>query len=204
MNSTKDEMVGTDYPAAKPELSERELLEIRKLRQGMFHARIALCLSILGSALLLLGLQLDRNKTLAQRALENEKMLFQQRQESERTLEQRRVEHELRAREHQLAVFKEKREAYVALSEAACAVAACRSYEAVEKAAPEFNKIYLGRIHIIAKTDTEVITSKIAFHTALKKYLVEKLSESPEEYFGSLALDITTACRKHINTENLE
>jgi hypothetical protein len=169
-------------PVASQHRSEKESLEIQKLRQDLRHGKITLYLSILGSTILLVGLAIDRS----------------------RTLEQRKIETRVRERELGLAVFTEKKQAYLALTDAACAIAACRGYEDVEKASAEFNKLFYGRAHIIAEGDEKVVQAKIAFHNALVKYLDERPSDPPEKYFRSLALDVTFACKPNIDPRTLK
>ncbi|HEX8489906.1 MAG TPA: hypothetical protein VF626_02710 [Chthoniobacterales bacterium] len=111
---------------------------------------------------------------------------------------------QLRKRELAFAIFKEKREAYLALTDAACAIAACRNYEEVEGASKEFLKLYYGRAHIIADGDPDVYQKKIDFRKALATYLKERPSEAPDAYFEGLALDITDACKSHMDPRSLD
>ena len=161
--------------------SEKDVLEMEKLRQDLRHGKIGLYLSILGTALLLIGLGVDRVKA----------------------LEQRRIESDLRARELRMAIFTEKKATYLALTDAACTIAGCRTYEDVEKASVEFNKLYYGRAHIIAEGDPTVFEAKVEFHKALVKYLAEKPSVSPENYFKQLAMAVTFACKPNIDPRTL-
>jgi hypothetical protein len=162
--------------------SEKEALELKKLRQELLHGKITLYLSILGSVLLLIGLAVDRARSLAQRKTEND----------------------LRERELRLAIFSERKQAYLALTDAACALAACRNYQEVEKAGAEFTKLYYGRAHIISEGDPKVENAKIALHKALQKYLAEEPTDSPEDYFWSLAMDVTFACKPSIDPRTLK
>jgi hypothetical protein len=103
-----------------------------------------------------------------------------------------------------LALFKDKREVYLALTEAASAIAACRTFEQVESAAKEFLKLYYGRAQIIADCDRGVFEKKIAFRCALAKYLQEKPDQTPDVYFENFALDITDACRVHLDPRSMD
>jgi hypothetical protein len=58
--------------------SEKETLEIQKLRQELRHGRVTLYLSILGSVLLFVGVAIDRLKTHEQRKHEFELAQFSQ------------------------------------------------------------------------------------------------------------------------------
>lgn len=169
------------HMTSEQQQSEKEVLAIQKLRQDLRHGKIRLYLTILGSTFVLIGLVVERTKA----------------------LEQRKVESTIRDRELRLNVFTQRKEAYLALTDAACAVAACRTYEEVEKASTEFNKLYYGRAHIIAEGDSKVKDAKIAFHTALVKYLADKPSISPESCFAGLAMDVTFACKPNIDPRSL-
>jgi hypothetical protein len=152
---------------------EKEALEIAKLKQDLRHGKIRLYLSVYGSILLLFGLVAERLTAIYQ---------------TERQID--------------LAVFNQVRDSYVALTDAACGIAACRTYDEVAKAAVVFNTIYYGRAHIVAKSDPNVVDAKIAFHRELVKYLKERPNQTPEEYFSGFAMDITHACRPNIDPRN--
>ena len=47
-------------------------------------------------------------------------------------------------------------------------------------------------------------TAKVKFHQALMKYLAEKPSERPNEYFSALAMQITFACKTKIDPREVE
>jgi hypothetical protein len=117
----------------------------------------------------------------------------------EKEIAQTQQELSLRQKELTFAIFKDKRDAYLALTDAASAIAACRSYEEVETASKEFLKLYYGRAHIIAEGDNDVYQKKIAFRRALAKYLDEKPTGQPYTFFENLALEITDACRQHLD-----
>lgn len=138
---------------------------------------------------MLVGLVIERSKTLEQRR---------------KVLDQRKKESALRERQLQLDVFMQRKEAYLALTDAACAVAACRTYKEVEKASTEFNKIYYGRAYVIAEGDPDVTYAKVEFHEALVKYLEDKPCILPEEYFSSFAMEVTFACKPNIDPRSLE
>ena len=121
----------------------------------------------------------------------------------EKEIAQTQEQLSLRQKELTFALFKEKREAYLALTDAACTIAACRSYEEVESASKEFLRLYYGRAHIIADGDSDVYNKKIDFRRALTKYLRDRPRETPDVYFEDLALAITDACKAHLDPRSL-
>jgi len=170
--------------ATQSPASQKEVLEIRKMRQDLLHGKISLVISAISIFVVLIAIGIERWAAYTQRD-----------------------------RELQLKVFEQNREHYLALTDATCAVAACRNYKQVEEASNQFNKIYYGRAHIFAdyksgdaETNAQrkaVFDAKIKFHDALKKYLDEKPSEPPEGYFNLLAMDVTAACKPHIDPHSM-
>jgi len=171
--------MATESPA-----SQKESLEIRKMRQDLLHGKISLVISAISIFLVLIAIGIERWAAYTQRD-----------------------------RELQLKVFEQNREHYLALTDATCAIAACRNYKQVEEASNQFNKIYYGRAHLFAdhtsgdeKTKMQrkaVFDAKRKFHDALKKYLDEKPSEPPEGYFNLLAMDVTAACKPNIDPHSI-
>jgi hypothetical protein len=102
-----------------------------------------------------------------------------------------------------LMVFKEKKETYLALIDAAGEIIACKNRQEVSEKAPLFLKLYLGRAHVIADADSEVRDKKIAFKEKLDTYLKDKINESPFKYFGSAALALTNACKVYVDPNTL-
>jgi hypothetical protein len=120
------------------------------------------------------------------------------------TADQKERELQLRKHELDLMVFKERKEAYLALCDAACEIVACRDRKEVEERSRAFLKMYYGRAHIIAEADPEVSGKKIAFKNKLMEYLESNNTESPFGYFGSAAFELTKACRKYVDPRGLD
>ena len=112
---------------------------------------------------------------------------------------------ELRHKEIALMVFKEKKEAYLALIDAAGEVTASNNRQEVVENAPLFLKLYYGRAHVIAEADPQVSKQKIAFKEKLMAYLDdERVNVSPFEYFGGTTFALTNACKVHIDPRFIE
>ena len=157
----------------EPTTSSKSLeeLKIQQLRQELIHGKVRLYLSILGSVILLAGVAFERYKAFEQRKTEIDSVLFNQR-----------------------------REAYLALADAAAAIAACKSYEDVEKASIAYATLFRGRAHVIAAGDSKVTAAKLAFYKALREYLATKPPRStPEEFFAHHAMEITLACQPNLD-----
>jgi hypothetical protein len=119
--------------------------------------------------------------------------------------EHKASEIELRKYELDLSIFKERKEAYYALCDAACDIAASHDRNDVIERSREFLKLYNGRAHIIAEGDNDVFDKKIAFQKKLMSYLKGKnIADSPYDYFESAAYQLTMACRKHTDPRTLE
>jgi hypothetical protein len=119
---------------------------------------------------------------------------------------QRDQEIELRKHELDLLIFQEKKEAYLALCDAACEVVACQDRAEVAERSRAFRKLFYGRAHIIADPDPEVSDKKIEFNNKLTSYLTGEdkgSTKAPFLYFGSAALNLTKVCRKHIDPRQL-
>jgi hypothetical protein len=112
--------------------------------------------------------------------------------------------YKLRERELKLALFTEKKQTYLALTDAACAIAACQTYEDVKKASSEFIKIYYGRAHAIVDLDGPVYDAKVAFYEELVTYLSKEPENSPDAYFNVPAQRITAACKPSIDPRILK
>jgi hypothetical protein len=52
--------------------------------------------------------------------------------------------------------------------------------------------------HLIAELDPDVNNAKVAFKDLLRKYLREKPSDDPFDYFHDATLKLTDVCRKHL------
>ena len=117
--------------------------------------------------------------------------------------ELQRHANELRQREFKLMVFKEKKDAYMALIDAAGEIVASKNRQEVSENASQFLKLYLGRAHVIAEADSNVSSMKIAFKNKLDTYLKGQIDEDPFIYFRSTALALTNACRTHVDPRTL-
>ncbi|MEI8380620.1 MAG: hypothetical protein WCJ09_10855 [Planctomycetota bacterium] len=116
-------------------------------------------------------------------------------------------ENELRTRELNLAIFRERRDTYFAISDAASDIAASRSREDVIERSRAFLKLYNGRAHLLAEIDSDVKSSKIEFKNLLFEYLDGKdknTTESPFDYFGAAAYQLTKACSRHLDPRGLD
>ncbi len=112
---------------------------------------------------------------------------------------------QLRQRELALRVFKEKKNAYLSLIDAAGEITASKNRQEVIEKAPLFLKLYYGRAHVIAEADPNVSDMKIAFKGKLMTYLKNKeMNESPFKYFSSVSFDLTNACKSHIDPRTIE
>lgn len=119
---------------------------------------------------------------------------------------QKDKEIELRKHELDLLIFQERKEAYLALCDAACEIVACKDRQEVAERSRAFRKMYYGRAHIIADPDPVVGDMKVAFNNKLTSYLTgddKESTKSPYLYFGGAALDLTKSCRKHIDPRQL-
>ncbi len=105
-----------------------------------------------------------------------------------------------------LLIFQERKEAYLALCDAACEVVACKDRQEVVDRSRAFRKMFYGRAHIIADPDPVVGDMKVAFNNKLTSYLTgddKETDKSPYLYFGGAALNLTKSCRKHIDPRQL-
>jgi len=110
---------------------------------------------------------------------------------------------QLRQNEIDLMLFKEKKDTYLSLIDAAGEIIACKNRQEVSGKAPLFLKLYLGRAHVIAEADSNVMKMKIAFKEKLDTYLKDQINESPFKYFGSAALALTNACKVYVDPNTL-
>jgi hypothetical protein len=149
---------------------EKLTLEVRKLRQDIRFGKITIGLSMLGTCLLLAGIALDRMKVHAQRE-----------------------------REISLALYTQRREAYLALIESASAIAACSSYNEVREAAKKFKIVARGRAHLEGKPDATVMDAKRKFHNLLEEYLRTNSGETPEYLFAPAVMELNIACQQFTN-----
>ena len=116
-------------------------------------------------------------------------------------------ENDIKARELDLALFRERRDTYYAISDAASDIAAARNREQVIERSREFLKLYNGRAHLLAELDDDVRQSKIAFKKLLHEYLDgqdKESTESPFAYFNAAAYQLTKSCSKHLDPRELD
>jgi hypothetical protein len=151
--------------------------------------------------------ELEQKTAEAKRDAELREQAAQQKAvESQRDAALKERELQLRKQELDLLVFKERKEAYYALCDAACEIVACRDRKEVEERARGFLRLYYGRAHIIAEADPEVSAKKIAFKDRLMEYIEGDAKESnvsPFTFFASAAFDLTKACRRHVDPRSL-
>jgi len=105
----------------------------------------------------------------------------------------------LRGRELDLELFRDKREAYLALIDSASTIAACADYDEVKVASKDFLKIYYGRAHSFVTGDEDVFSKKVDFKRALDSYLINHTENTPADHFGDPSLGIALACRFHLD-----
>jgi hypothetical protein len=125
---------------------------------------------------------------------------------SQREADNREKELQLRKRELDLAIYKERKEVYYALCDAASDIAASRDRKEVTERARAFLKLFNVRAHILACDELDVSSQKVWFLLKLKQYLEGEDKEStvsPFDYFGQAALDLTGACRKHLDLREI-
>jgi hypothetical protein len=130
----------------------------------------------------------------------------QKSEEAKRAGELKGKEILLRKHELDLMIFKERKEAYFALCDAACEIAACRDRKEVVDRSRAYLQLYYGRAHIIADSDDDVSEKKVAFKERLMEYLYGKSKDSTElpfTFFGNDAYALTHACRKHVDPRSL-
>ena len=120
-----------------------------------------------------------------------------------RVLAQQQIESELRRRELALMIYREKKEAYGLLVDAATDVATAKNRAAVEEKAGKFMAVYYGRIHIIPELDPPVQAAKNRFKTRLDEYLAETRPDPPINVFSSPLIDLSGACQKGLDVHRL-
>ena len=124
-------------------------------------------------------------------------------EQSKRELKQRESETELRRRELALMIYREKKEAYGLLVDAATDVATAKSRREVEDKAAKFLAVYYGRIHIIPELDQPVQDAKNAFKKKLDAYLGQTNPDPPIDVFSSPLIDLAGACQKGLDCHRL-
>lgn len=117
---------------------------------------------------------------------------------------QREKEAELRRRELALMIYREKKEAYGLLVDAATDVATAKDRAEVEARTGKFYAVYYGRIHIIPELDQSVQDAKNEFEKKLRKYRDDKNDTTkPLDVFSSQLNDISSACQKGLDCHKL-
>ena len=116
----------------------------------------------------------------------------------------REKEQQQRQRQLELMIYKEKKEAYYAIIDAACDIVACQTREKAKIRANGFYKLYFGRAHLISELDPEVNDAKKKFMRKLMKYLASNRDEIPMGELQEEVLELTDACQKHIDLKILE
>jgi hypothetical protein len=111
---------------------------------------------------------------------------------------------DLRGREIALMIYREKKEAYGLLVDAATAIATANNRREVEDRAGRFYGVYYGRVHIVPELDAPVQEAKNAFKKKLDEYLNGTSSDRPLDVFNSQLFDIADACRKGLDCRALD
>ncbi|MDJ0667877.1 MAG: hypothetical protein QNJ61_11380 [Desulfobacterales bacterium] len=111
----------------------------------------------------------------------------------------------LRQRELAFMVYKDKKDAYLSLVDAANEITASKNRKEVIEKASLYLRLYYGRAHVIADSDHKVSESKIAFKNKLMTYLKdEQIDTSPFEYFGGVAFAITNSCKIYLDPRAID
>lgn len=121
-----------------------------------------------------------------------------------RDIAQREKEADLRKREIALMIYREKKEAYGLLVDAATAITTANNRREVEDRAGKFYGVYYGRVHIIPELDSAVQDAKNAFKKKLDDYLATSNSDPPLQVFNSQLYDMAEACRKGLDCRSLD
>ncbi len=110
----------------------------------------------------------------------------------------RNREIELRKHELNLMLFREKKEAYTALIDAATLVTVAPTKEEAKARSAQFFKVYYGRVHVVPHLDDDVWEAKIVFANGLRDYLKdEKSNQTPEAALYSPYLEgLVAACKR--------
>jgi hypothetical protein len=140
----------------------------------------------------------DQRETIAQ------KELAQREELAKKDLARRDRDAELRQREINLMLYREKKEAYLALMEAAVEVATAKGRKEVEDRAPKYFGAYYGRVHIIPELDDPIIKAKNEFAAKLREYLKGDSSDLPYDVFSSPLNSLATACQKCLDCRMLD
>ena len=102
-------------------------------------------------------------------------------------------------------MYKDKKDTYLSLVDAANEITASRDRKEVLENASLFLKLYYGRAHVIAEADHKVLEGKIAFKNKLMSYLNdEQIDTSPFEYFGDVAFELTNACKLYLDPRTID
>jgi|JI6StandDraft_1071083.scaffolds.fasta_scaffold322762_1 hypothetical protein len=118
-------------------------------------------------------------------------------------IETRKKENILLTQQIDLIKFNDKKAIYFELCDAEGKIAACNSYDEVLIAQKDFRKLYLGKAHIIADLDIEVNNQKIEFCLLLDKYLNEKSTERPFDYFFDATLKLSDICKRNLDLNSI-
>ncbi len=194
-------------PAAPPPVPATPPAETaeEKLKRRQFY------LNVVSAVVLLVGGAASVYQYFAQQQkLANEQLAQQQKDTAaRRTAEEnegarREIEAELRQRELALMIYREKKEAYAVLMDAATDVATAKDRAEVEANAGKYYAVYLGRIHIIPDLDQGVQDAKNAFEARLRVYRGDaNNSQKPLDVFSSPLVDLAGACQKGLDLNKL-
>jgi hypothetical protein len=117
-----------------------------------------------------------------------------------RYLDTRHREVNVQALAAEQAMLKEKQETYLALCDAACAIATCENETEVKARAKDYLRLYLGKVHMLANLEDKVVAKKIKFGHELIDFL--KIDEkAPYSKFAEPALKLVGACRDSIEND---
>jgi ABC-type nickel/cobalt efflux system permease component RcnA len=118
-------------------------------------------------------------------------------------LNQRRREADLREWELRLMVYREKKEAYALMADAAAEITTAKNWQEVKERSPKFFKVYYGRLHTVPELDPEIQAEKQAFAVDLWDYLKSESAKSPEDVFYGDAIRLCKACQKCLQVRSI-
>ena len=118
--------------------------------------------------------------------------------------EQREKDATIRQHELNLMIYREKKEAYGLLLDAAVGVATAKSRADVEANVPKFYAVYYGRVHIVPDLDLEVQNAKTAFSNVLEAYRNGDNAVAPIETFKSPVYEIAKACQHGLDIKTMD
>lgn len=130
---------------------------------------------------------------------------YNQRNElAQKELAQREREAKQRRREYDLLIYREKKEAYATLLDAAAAVATARNRAEAEEKAAKYWGIHFGRAHFAPKLDIEVVNKKMDFGNAIKDYLKLGPDALPKDTLNQPLVKLAITCQESLDRIKLD